>query len=146
MMRWCRAFPGKPEHARRAREFVRVLLADTPVADDAVQAAAELVINTIQHSASGCPGGLLVTEVYRWKGGVTVIVIDQGDRPGAPPATIEARNDPLSEGGHGLRIVSQLSDSWKWRGGPTGRAFIATFTWSSQTVPSQRHLPALPKL
>src|SRR5262245_48811504 len=87
IMRCCRAFSGKPEHARRAREFVRYLLADSPVVDDAIQVAAELIAN-VQHSASALPGGLLTVEVWRWKGGAALAVSDQGNLPGAPPPNI----------------------------------------------------------
>jgi anti-sigma regulatory factor (Ser/Thr protein kinase) len=129
-MRWCRAFPGKPAHARHAREFVRFLLAGTPVAMDVVQVAAELIANAGQHTRSGAPGGLLIVEVWQWKGGAALTVTDQGDPPGTPPAQIKVNgNDPTREHGHGLRIVDELSTSWNVRGGPAGRSFITTFTW-----------------
>lgn len=129
-MRWRRAFPGKAEHARCARQFVRFLLDDTPAADDAVQVAAELVANAASHSVSRLPGGLLIVEVRRWQGGAALAVIDQGDPPGTPPRPIGlSAPGPLTEHGRGLRIVDDLSDSWTVRGGPAGRTVIATFRW-----------------
>jgi anti-sigma regulatory factor (Ser/Thr protein kinase) len=129
-MRWRRVFPGNAVHARRAREFVRVLLDDTPVGADAVQVAAELVANAASHSASRLPGGLMIVELCRWQRGAALAVTDQGDPPGTsePCITISA-DEPFTEHGRGLRIVDDLCASWGVRGGPAGRTVIAIFDW-----------------
>lgn len=130
VMRWRRVFPGKAAHARRAREFVRYLLDDTPVGDDVVQVAAELVANAVAHSASRLPGGLMIVEVFRWQRGAALAVRDQGDPPGMRPSRVAiAAKDPFTEHGRGLRIVDDLCASWCVRGGPPGRTVIANFRW-----------------
>ena len=60
---WRRVFPGTLDQAPRAREFVRLLLADAPRADDAELIVSELVGNALRHSRSGEPGGWFVVEV-----------------------------------------------------------------------------------
>jgi anti-sigma regulatory factor (Ser/Thr protein kinase) len=127
MMRWCRAFSGRPEQARAARGFVGCLLADSAILDNAEQVAAELVANAIEHSRSGLPGGLVLVEVCRWRGSMAIAVTDQGDRPDYPSGPIEIGDDPLADHGRGLRIVNELADSWGVRGGAHGRIITAMF-------------------
>lgn len=121
-MVWRRAFPWMAERAHDAREFVRFLLADSANVDDAVQVAAELIANALTHTRSGAPGGSYVLEVHRWRGGMAVIVHDQGG-----PAEPRLGNVRLAEHGYGLRTVKALTTWWGWRGTPQGRTVIAIF-------------------
>jgi hypothetical protein len=59
---------------------------------------------------------------------MAIAVTDQGDRPDLPAAPIELGDDPLADHGRGLRIVSELADSWGVRGGAHGRITTALFT------------------
>ena len=55
--------PGRPESARAAREFAAECLAGCPSGDDAVLCVDELVVNAIQHSRSGLPGGTIEVRI-----------------------------------------------------------------------------------
>src|SRR6266704_710975 len=52
-----RVYPGTTSHIRAVRSDVRDLLADCPVADDAILCASELATNAVRHSRSGVSGG-----------------------------------------------------------------------------------------
>src|SRR5262245_26258776 len=98
---WRRAFPGRAEHATAVRHFVACLLTGCAHAEDAVQAVGELAANAIQHTKSAAPGGLLVVEVRRWRGGAAVSVTDQGGSTEPRPADLDA----LAGHGLGLRMI-----------------------------------------
>ncbi|REE96323.1 ATP-binding protein [Thermomonospora umbrina] len=132
-MCWRRSFAGLPMEARRARDFARFLLEGFSRADDAVQAAAELVANALQHTRSGGPGGLFVMEVRRWRGGAALTVIDQGGPRDPAPRSVERSEGvggtvfDLPESGRGLLAVSATASWWDWCGGPGGRTVTAVF-------------------
>jgi serine/threonine-protein kinase RsbW len=120
-----RTFPGRPEQAAPIRRFVAVLVAGSPHADNAVQAAAELTANAICHTRSAAPGGSLVVEVWRWdEGRAAVSVTDQGGS--AEPHVADL--DVYAEHGLGLRLVAATATWWGWRGDATGRTVTAVFT------------------
>jgi serine/threonine-protein kinase RsbW len=122
---WRRAFPGRPDQAGPIRRFVACLLGGCAPADDAVQAVAELGANAIQHTRSARPGGLLVVEIRRWRGGgAAVSVTDQGG-PAEPQI---ADLDAFSEHGLGLRLIAATATWWGWRGDVNGRTVTAVFT------------------
>src|SRR5690606_25630567 len=77
-MVWRRVFPGRGDQAALARKMVRVLLEDTPRADDAEWIAAELVSNALLHTRSGAPGGHFLVEVARGLHAARVMVYDLG--------------------------------------------------------------------
>jgi transcriptional regulator with XRE-family HTH domain len=52
-----RTFPARADQVRRARALLGRLLADCPLADDALLVCSELACNAVQHSASARPGG-----------------------------------------------------------------------------------------
>jgi serine/threonine-protein kinase RsbW len=122
-MCWRRDFPGRAEQAAHVRRFVAFLLEDHPKAGDAVQAAAELVANAIQHTRSAAPGGLLVVEVRRCPGHVAVSVTDQGG-PNEPRLTEAGL---LAGHGLGLHLIAATATRWIWRGDATGRTVTALF-------------------
>ncbi|MEU4538665.1 ATP-binding protein [Streptosporangium sp. NPDC023825] len=96
-----RTFPGRPCQVPEARRFVRFLLADSPLGQDAEQVVAELAANAIRHTASGRPYGMFVVEVVREPEATRVTVYDSGQ--GAVPALTHPA--PLGEGGRGLSLV-----------------------------------------
>jgi anti-sigma regulatory factor (Ser/Thr protein kinase) len=122
-MCWRRSFPGHAEQAVHVRRFVAFLLADYAKAGDAVQAAAELAANAMQHTLSAVPGGSFVVEVRRCPGHVAVSVTDQGG-PDEPRVT-EA--DFWSGHGRGLQLVAATATRWRWCGDATGRTVTALF-------------------
>ena len=120
---WRRAFPGRPDQAAPIRRFVGCLLTGSPHADDAVQAVAELAANAVQHTRSAAPGGLVVVDVRRWRGGAAVSITDQG----GPDEPCIADLDAYAEHGLGLRLVAATAAWWCWRGDDTGRTVTALF-------------------
>ncbi|HEX6473003.1 MAG TPA: ATP-binding protein [Streptosporangiaceae bacterium] len=122
---WRRAFPGRAEQAAHARRFVAFLLTDHPKADDAVLAVGEMAANAVQHTLSAAPGGLLVVDVRRWRGGrIAVSVTDQGG-PTEPRA---AEPDFMAGHGRGLHLIAATATWWGWCGDTTGRTVTALFT------------------
>lgn len=129
-MCWRRAFPGLPAQARQARDFVNFLAEGSRWADDLTLAAGELVANALQHTRSGCPGGLFVVELRRWRGGAALTVIDQGGpkepRRGTAPAGDPAAFD-FAESGRGLFAIEMTASWWDWCGGFCGRTITAVY-------------------
>jgi anti-sigma regulatory factor (Ser/Thr protein kinase) len=71
--------PAVPGQVRAARAFVAgVLGASHPHADAALLLASELVTNSVRHSGSAVPGGLVTVTVAAGGGGVRVEVTDRG--------------------------------------------------------------------
>ncbi|GAA4491571.1 hypothetical protein GCM10023191_025770 [Actinoallomurus oryzae] len=122
-MRWRRTFPGRPEQAQPAREFVAYLLSGCALADDAVSAVGEFVVNALRHTHSALPGGRFTVEVRRWPSGISIGVTDQGGT--SEPAAREP--DPMEESGRGLKTVAALASRWDWTGDVNGRTVIAVF-------------------
>lgn len=136
LLQWSRMFPGTPEYLWPAREFVRYLLADTPIVADATLTASELATNTMRHSRTGQLGGTFIVTIRRWsEGGAAVSVTDNGDRVSlctGGPLRAEATNtsgDPLSEHGRGLDIVRAITRSLSVHGTARGRTYTAEFSW-----------------
>jgi anti-sigma regulatory factor (Ser/Thr protein kinase) len=109
---------GLAERARVARAFVAgVLGPGHPCGTDTALLVSELFGNSVRHSLSGAPGGMVTVAVTAGDCVIRVEVIDQGG-PGAPelrPAVGEAENS------RGLQLVERLSARWGWRqrGGQT---------------------------
>jgi anti-sigma regulatory factor (Ser/Thr protein kinase) len=98
-------------------------LAGHSALDDVVSVVAELVANAVRHTRSGLPGGVLVVEVRRWRGGVAVAVSDQGGL--SEPCVGEAGE--MAESGRGLCAVQALASRWGWAGDAGGRTVIGIF-------------------
>jgi serine/threonine-protein kinase RsbW len=98
---WRRVFPATPDQAREARRFLAALLANHPVAEDAVMCLSELAANAIQHSRSARPGGTFQIHLRRAGAAIRVEVTDQGGPWGSPP------QDP--ERGRGLLVVRSVA-------------------------------------
>lgn len=107
-----------PGQVGRARAFVAGVLGEShPVVDVAVLLASELVTNSVRHSGSAVPGGVVTVAVAAGRGGIRVEVTDRsGD--GAPVLAPAASADGEAEGSRGMRLVDTLSVRWGyWRGG-----------------------------
>ena len=105
--------PGRPESARAAREFAAECLQGCPAADDAVLCVDELVVNAIQHSLSGLPGGTIEVRITATPGvWLRVEVQDAGPLP--VPSPRAALDD---EHGRGLALVAALAEAFGADGG-----------------------------
>jgi serine/threonine-protein kinase RsbW len=122
-LRTCsRGFPARADQVRRVRAFLRPMLADCPVAGDALLICSELAGNAVQHSASGRPGGHFNVRVAIREGEhVWIEVEDDGGRwaPQGYPG----------EHGRGLLIVEALAACWDIRGDQSGRVVRARLDW-----------------
>ncbi len=106
---------ARPDKVRVARAFVaRVLGPSHPCADVALLLASELVTNSVLHSGSAVPGGLLMVTVAAGEEIVRVEVTDRcGD--GVPRFSVV---DGDAEGSRGIRLVEELAARWGYeRGG-----------------------------
>jgi anti-sigma regulatory factor (Ser/Thr protein kinase) len=111
-----------PEQVRVARGFVAGVLGPSHGhADVAMLLASELVTNSVRHSGSAVPGGLVTVTVTARGEGVRVEVADCGARgvPVLGPAAVEA------EGSRGLRLVEALARRWGYERG--GRRAVTWF-------------------
>jgi anti-sigma regulatory factor (Ser/Thr protein kinase) len=110
--------PAVPERVRAVRVFVARALGKSRVDSDVVLLlASELVTNSVRHSGSAVPGGVVTVTVAVVGEAVRVEVTDQIGKgipvlPSAAPAGGEA------EGSRGLWLVDALSARWGYeRGG-----------------------------
>ena len=113
MLTWSRDFPATPDQASRARQFLNVLLAGHPAAEDALLCLSELVTNAMLHSRSGEPGGIFTVRALLHGSRLRVEVHDQGG-PWLQPEL--AGSEQLN--GRGLLIVDQLTAAWGRAGNP----------------------------
>lgn len=98
-----------PGQVGLARAFVaRVLGESHPDADVAVLLASELVTNSVLHSGSAVPGGVVAVAVGG--GGVRVEVTDRSGA-GAPVLLPAASADGEAEGSRGMRLVRPMQHS-----------------------------------
>jgi anti-sigma regulatory factor (Ser/Thr protein kinase) len=106
-----------PERVGVARAFVAAMLGGShPCNDVAVLLAGELVTNSVLHSGSAVPGGLVTVAVAICVGGVRVEVTDRsGD--GAPVLLPAAFADGDAEGRRGLGLVDACAARWGYRRG-----------------------------
>ena len=104
-----------PEQVRVARAFVAGMLGPSHgSADVAMLLASELVTNSVRHSGSGVPGGLVTVTVTTRGEDVRVEVTDCGGD--GVPVLLPAAG--AAEGSRGLRLVEALARRWGYeRGG-----------------------------
>jgi serine/threonine-protein kinase RsbW len=100
--------PGRPESAAGVREFARKALAGYPAADDAVLCLDEMVVNAVQHSRSGLPGGTLEVRLTVTAASVLAEVLDDGP---IGVAAVTSR-ESFGEHGRGLLLVEALTRAW----------------------------------
>jgi anti-sigma regulatory factor (Ser/Thr protein kinase) len=104
--------PAVPEQARAARDFVARSLGKSRVDSDLVLLlASELVTNSVLHSGSAVPGGVVTVTVAAGDEVVRVEVTDRcGDGVPVLPSAVPA--DGEAEGSRGLWLVDALSARW----------------------------------
>jgi anti-sigma regulatory factor (Ser/Thr protein kinase) len=109
--------PAVPEQVRAARAFVAGVLGGShPHADAALLLASELVTNSVKHSGSAAPGGLVTVTVAAGRAGVRVEVTDRcGD--GVPVLMPAASASSDAEGSRGMRLVDALAARWGYQRG-----------------------------
>ena len=118
------AFPGDPAGVRAMRVWLRGSLPDNcPHAADIQVCAAELATNATRHTASG--GYLFAVTVERDEVDIRLTVEDLGGDD-APEVTRSDASE-LDASGHGLALVSALSDAWGSSGDAFGRDIWAVW-------------------
>jgi serine/threonine-protein kinase RsbW len=103
--------PGRPEHVRLARQFTTLFLHEKEAGADAVLLVSELVSNSILHSDSRLPGGMITVTLFGVPCGIRAEVTDQGSATVPALTTGPAAEEP-TENGRGLLLVERLSDRW----------------------------------
>lgn len=115
-----RAVPGQ---VRAVREFVRLVLADHPAADDAVAVASELAANTVAHSGSGRVGGMFTVHVTAMGQAAAGLAVTELRGAGFPEEQ-DAGTDAASV--RGLAIVRALTSLFWVSDGAGIRILLAT--------------------
>lgn len=90
---------------RTLREWLEREPTDEDTCFDLLVVASELCTNAIQHAGSG-----LVTLRAWEEGGAVVMEIEGVDRPSGTSPIVRDLDDPMAEGGRGMRIVNELCD------------------------------------
>jgi anti-sigma regulatory factor (Ser/Thr protein kinase) len=105
--------PGHLRQVRAARTFAALVLEAHDQPDDGIAGllVSELVTNSLLHSASGRPGGMLTVAVAITRHQLVVEVTDDGG-PTDPAISSDGDLDTDAEGGRGLRLVRELSADW----------------------------------
>ncbi len=128
----CRSFPGVPASAAASRQFVSGVLAfaGCPATELVVFCVSELVANSVTHSLSAGPAGVvrvrLVTAAPQW---VRLEVRDAGPVAGRVPRVPRTGPPAGAESGRGLWLVARLADSC----GFDGRGLTwCRFAWGAE--------------
>lgn len=126
-MEWTQTYPGHPSMVPAVRAFVRAIMDDSPRGPDAESVVAELAANSIEHTPSGGPGGVITLAVAVRPGWARVAVSDAGTgawtRPAAP--------DAVGDYGRGLVLVDAFADKVGHDVHGEGQTMWAEFGWST---------------
>ena len=122
-MRWRKVFRGEERQLGTMRRWLASLLPAVPARDDVILVATELASNAICHTASG-RGGRFTVEITWWQSVVRVGVTDCGG-----PEQPQVVDDPASERGRGLLLVTGLSLRTGACGNHQGRLVWADVRW-----------------
>ena len=122
-LRWRKVFRGEERQLSGVRRWLASLLPACPALDDVTLVATELASNAICHTASG-QGGSFTVEVTWWRSVVRIGVADGGG-----PAQPQVIEEPDSERGRGLLLVSGLSLRTGVCGDQRGRLVWADLRW-----------------
>jgi anti-sigma regulatory factor (Ser/Thr protein kinase) len=107
--------PALPEQVRVARAFVAAVLGRShPHADLALLLASELVTNSVRHSGSAAPGGLVMVTVAACGEGVRIEVTD---RSGDGVPVLHPAGVGEAEGSRGMQLVDALAARWGYQRG-----------------------------
>ncbi|MEV2275705.1 ATP-binding protein [Nocardiopsis sp. NPDC049922] len=115
-------FDGTPDQLGRIRTWCcQASRLDDDLAAPIILAMNELVVNAMTHTASGGRCGRVKVSVEALPGEIVLVsVTDDGPRACRPISLprLAERDDPLSTGGRGLRLVADLAEKWWWTGRP----------------------------
>jgi Histidine kinase-like ATPase domain len=131
---WSDSYPAAPEQVRHARRGLASFLDGSPWAGDAVTCLSELVTNSIEHSNSRAPGGLVTVRATLAAGRLRVEVEDQGGTWHQPATRADGPR------GRGLAIVAALSGGW----GKTGDGTRSRTVWFEMSAGSLTQVPRRP--
>ncbi len=110
------SFPGHPDQVRAARAFTSKTLGDDhPCAPVAVLLVSELVTNSVLHSDSRLPGGIVTVTVTVTGAGPDAVRVVVRDAGGPTLPFLKEAGDVAAEGGHGLQLVDRLAARWDYR-------------------------------
>ncbi len=105
--------PGRPDQVHAARVFTSEALGDDhPCALVAVLLVSELVTNSVVHSDSRLPGGMITVSVT--SAGPDAIRVEIRDAGGPTLPFLKEAGDVAAEGGHGLQLVDRLAARWDY--------------------------------
>lgn len=105
--------PGQAEQVPVARAFIARTLASCGLRGDTpCLLGSELVTNSVRHSNSRLPGGMVTVAVAATPAEVLVEVTDGGG-PGVP--VVRQGADLCAEGGRGLMLVAGLATRWGYQ-------------------------------
>lgn len=109
--------PAVPGQVRAARAFVARVLGESHAhVDPALLLSSELVTNSVRHSGSAVPGGIVTVTVAVGDEIVRVEVTDRvGD--GVPILPSATSADDEAEGSRGLWLVDALAARWGYQRG-----------------------------
>jgi anti-sigma regulatory factor (Ser/Thr protein kinase) len=105
--------PGRPDQVHAARMFTSEALGDDhPCEPVAVLLVSELVTNSVLHSDSRLPGGMITVTVT--SAGPDAVRVEVRDAGGPTLPFLKEAGDVAAEGGHGLHLVDRLSARWDY--------------------------------
>ena len=107
------AGPGRPDQVHAARVFTSEALGGGhPCESVAVLLVSELVTNSVVHSNSRLPGGMITVTVT--SAGPDTVRVEIRDAGGPTLPFVKEAGDVAAEGGHGLRLVDRLAARWDY--------------------------------
>jgi len=105
--------PGRPDQVHAARVFTSEALGGGhPCEPVAVLLVSELVTNSVVHSDSRLPGGMITVTVT--SAGPDAIRVEIRDAGGPTLPFLKEAGDVAAEGGHGLQLVDRLAARWDY--------------------------------
>jgi anti-sigma regulatory factor (Ser/Thr protein kinase) len=107
-IRFHRSYPGRDDQVRQVRADLASLVAGSPVADDFILLASEVVTNAIVHSRSGLPDGVFTVRAEVHPDDFAWLEVEDQGGPWIEPAT------PDEEHGRGLALVAALAGDGNW--------------------------------
>lgn len=119
---WSRTFPATPGQVRQARQFLALILGDSPALADALACLSELATNAVLHSHSSRPGGHFTLRAILTQGVLRAEIEDEG-------GPWHHRTSPNGQSGRGLTIVNALATAWGRHTSGASRTVWFTIDW-----------------
>jgi serine/threonine-protein kinase RsbW len=118
-----RVFTGRADQIREARGFLRGVLGDCPVIDEALLVCSELASNAVQHSRSARPGGAFTVRSWTCPGAWAWVEVQDEGGPWLAP------KERSEEGGRGLVVVDEVAGWWDIREDDASRVVCVRLDW-----------------